>query len=240
MKIEERDDAVILHPASAPKAAVIWLHGLGADGHDFVPIVSELGLPSDLPVRFVFPHAPERPVTINGGMRMRAWYDITPDMRRQDEPGIRESARTVEGFLQREIAAGVPSDRIVLAGFSQGGAITLHTGLRQPQPLAGLLALSTYLPLPERYAVEARPERRDTPILMCHGQYDSMLPLQLGAWSRDVLKESGYTVDWREYPMQHQVCTEQIADIGAWLRERLPPGKKGSDPFFGATHGVSS
>ena len=225
MQIRESEDAVVIEPASPARASVIWLHGLGADGHDFVPIVPELKLPPELAVRFVFPHAPLRPVTINGGMRMPAWYDISPDMRRQDESGIRESARTVEGFLQREIASGIPSDRIVLAGFSQGGAITLHTGLRYPQPLAGLLALSTYLPLPDAYATEARPERKDTPILMCHGQYDPMLPLQLGAWSRDVLKESGYAVDWREYPMQHQVCEEEIADIGAWLHERL--GKKG-------------
>ncbi len=221
MKLEERDDAVFLHPAGKPGAAVIWLHGLGADGHDFVPIVEELALPAGLPVRFVFPHAPVRPVAINNGMRMRAWYDIAPDMRRQDEAGIRESARTVEGFLSREIAAGVPADRIVLAGFSQGGAITLHTGLRYGQKLAGLLALSTYLPLPEAYAVERNPARADTPILMCHGQHDPMLPLQLGAWSRDVMQQDGYPVDWREYPMAHQVCAEEIAHIGAWLGERL-------------------
>jgi phospholipase/carboxylesterase len=154
-------------------------------------------------------------------MRMRAWYDITPDMRRQDEAGIRASATAVEGFLERQVASGIPAGHIVLAGFSQGGAITLHTGLRYPQRLAGLLALSTYLPLPERYAAEARPERKDTPILMCHGQHDPMLPLQLGAWSRDALKEGGFTVEWREYPMQHNVCAEEVADIGAWLRARL-------------------
>jgi len=226
MTLRESENAVVIEPSARAEAAVIWLHGLGADGHDFVPIVHELALPADLPVRFVFPHAPVRPVTMNNGMRMRAWYDITPDMRRQDEPGIRESARIVEGFLQREAAAGMPSDRIVLAGFSQGGAITLHVGLRSAQPLAGLLALSTYLPLPERYAAEARPERKDTPILMCHGQYDPMLPLQLGAWSRDVLKQDGYAVDWREYPMQHQVCEKEIADIGAWLKERLQPAPR--------------
>ena len=221
MKVRESDDAVVLEPGAKAEAAVIWLHGLGADGHDFVPIVEELGLPPDLAVRFVFPHAPVRPVAINNGMRMRAWYDIAPDMRRQDETGIRASARIVEGFLSREIAAGVPSGRIVLAGFSQGGAITLHTGLRYGQPLAGLLALSTYLPLPEAYAAERNPARSDTPILMCHGQHDPMLPLQLGAWSRDVLQQDGYPVDWREYPMQHNVCAEEIADIAAWLRERL-------------------
>jgi phospholipase/carboxylesterase len=221
LKILETEDAVTLEPGAKAAAAVIWLHGLGADGHDFVPIVQELGLPADLPVRFVFPHAPVRPVSINNGMRMRAWYDISPDMRRQDEAGIRESARRVEGTLQRELDAGIASDRIVLAGFSQGGAITLHVGLRSPRRLAGLLALSTYLPLPEAFAVEARPERRDTPILMCHGQHDPMLPLALGAWSRDTLTQAGFDVAWREYPMQHQVCMEEIADIGAWLGERL-------------------
>ena len=221
INIHETDAAVTLEPAARADAAVVWLHGLGADGHDFVPIVEELGLPDGLAVRFVFPHAPVRPVAINNGMRMRAWYDIAPDMRRQDESGIRESARTVEGFLSREIEGGVPAERIVLAGFSQGGAITLHTGVRYGQKLAGLLALSTYLPLPEAYAAERNRTRADTPILMCHGQHDPKLPLQLGAWSRDVLRQDGYAVDWREYPMAHQVCAEQIADIGAWLRERL-------------------
>ena len=202
---------------------MIWLHGLGADGHDFVPIVPELQLPADLAVRFIFPHAPVRPVSLNNGMEMRAWYDITPNMRQQDATGIRASEQTVLKFLAHEIASGIVAERIVLAGFSQGGAITLHTGVRYPQPLAGLLALSTYVPLPEAYAAEALPERRDTPILMCHGQHDGMLPLQLGAWSRDLLKERGYDVTWREYPMQHQVCAEEIADIGAWLKQRLQP-----------------
>jgi phospholipase/carboxylesterase len=228
MKLVESEESVVLEPSRAPDTAVIWLHGLGADGHDFVPIVGELGLPDDLAVRFVFPHAPVRPVSINNGMRMRAWYDIAPDMRRQDEAGIRDSARIVEGYLRREFEAGVPPGRVVLAGFSQGGAIALHAGLRQPRALAGLLALSTYLPLPERHAAEALKERADTPILMCHGTHDPMLPLQLGAWSRDVLVQGGFKVDWREYPMQHNVCPEEIADIGAWLRERLaaPAGPK--------------
>ena len=232
MKIEERPDAVLIQPATKAEAAVVWLHGLGADGHDFVPIVPELELPPDLAVRFVFPHAPVRPVSINNGMQMRAWYDITPDMRRQDVAGIRASEQIVLQLLQAEIAAGIPAERIVLAGFSQGGAITLHTGLRLPHALGGLLALSTYVPLPEQFATEARPERKDTPILMCHGQHDGMLPLQLGQWSRDVLQERGYDVTWKEYPMQHQVCEEEIADIGAFLKERLaqksrlilPPG----------------
>jgi phospholipase/carboxylesterase len=223
MNVQESSDAVTIEPASRPEAAVIWLHGLGADGHDFVPIVPELDLPASLAVRFVFPHAPVRPVSLNNGMAMRAWYDITPNMRQQDVAGIRASQKTVLQFIEREVAAGVPADRIVLAGFSQGGAITLHTGLRYPAALAGLLALSTYVPLPEHFAAEALPARKDTPILMCHGQQDGMLPLQLGAWSRDVLKESGFDVTWREYPMQHQVCAEEIADIGAWLKERLQP-----------------
>ena len=226
MKLEERPDAVIVHPGGKPEAAVIWLHGLGADGHDFVPIVPELGLPADLPVRFVFPHAPVRPVTLNNGMEMRAWYDITPNMRQQDLAGIRASEQIVLKFIADEVASGIPAERIVLAGFSQGGAITLHTGLRHPQRLAGLMALSTYLPLPEQFAAEALPARSDTPILMCHGQYDGMLPLQLGAWSRDVLKERGYDVSWHEYPMQHQVCAEEIGHIGAWLTERLRPAPK--------------
>ena len=221
MNIEERPDAVLIQPATKPTAAVVWLHGLGADGHDFVPIVPELRLPPELGVRFVFPHAPVRPVSINNGMEMRAWYDITPNMRQQDVAGIRESEKIVLKYLQGEIAAGIPASRIVLAGFSQGGAITLHTGLRFPQALGGLLALSTYVPLPDQFAAEARPERKDTPILMCHGQHDGMLPLQLGQWSRDVLQERGYDVTWKEYPMQHQVCEEEIADIAAWLKARL-------------------
>jgi phospholipase/carboxylesterase len=221
MDIRESPEAVFIEPAARADAAVIWLHGLGADGHDFVPIVPELGLPADRPVRFVFPHAPVRPVSINNGLEMRAWYDITPNMRQQDVAGIRESEQVVLRFIERELAAGIAANRIVLAGFSQGGAITLHTGLRYPQALGGLLALSTYVPLPEQFAAEALPARRDTPILMCHGQHDGMLPLQLGQWSRDVLKERGYDVTWREYPMQHQVCAAEIADIGVWLRERL-------------------
>ena len=223
MKIEEREDALLVHPAGKAEAAVVWLHGLGADGSDFVPIVPELGLPPDLHVRFVFPHAPVRPVTINNGARMRAWYDITQNMRQQDDAGIRDSERIARRYIEDEVRGGIPADRIVLAGFSQGGAITLHTGLRYPTALAGQLALSTYVPLPEAFAAEARPERKDTPILMCHGRSDTMLPLQLGAWSRDVLKESGFGVTWKEYPMAHQVHPDEIDDIGTWLRERLAP-----------------
>ena len=222
MKIKKTDEAVVIEPAKPATAAVIWLHGLGADGNDFVPIVPELGL-DDLAIRFVFPHAPVRPVTLNNGMRMRAWYDIPSvrDMKNQDGAGIRDSERILHGFIQRELDAGIKAEKIVLAGFSQGGAIVLHTGLRYPHRLAGILALSTYLPLGEQFEAEARPERSDTPILMCHGEFDPMLPIQLGNWSRDVLKEKGYSVEWRQYPMQHQVCAEEIEHIGAWLRQRL-------------------
>jgi phospholipase/carboxylesterase len=224
MKTQESSDAVILAPDRAADAAVIWLHGLGADGFDFVPIVPELDLPAGHGIRFVFPHAPVRPVTLNGGMAMRAWYDILSLDRNglQDEAGIRDSERIVQRYLQAEIDAGIPATRIVLAGFSQGGAITLHAGLRYPQKLAGLLALSTYLPLHDQAAAEASAANRATPILMCHGQYDPVLPLSLGEFSRRGLEQLGYAVDWREYPMQHQVCAEQIDDIAGWLRQRLP------------------
>jgi phospholipase/carboxylesterase len=228
MKLVETEEMVVLEPPVQATAAVIWLHGLGADGHDFVPLVPELNLPAGLPVRFVFPHAPVRPVTINNGMAMRAWYDILSlqGMNRQDEAGIRDSERIVHGYFKRELAAGIPASRIVLAGFSQGGAIALHAGLRYPEKLAGILALSTYLPLTERFAAEVRPERRDTPILMCHGTQDPVLPMQLGAASRDLLKQNGYDVSWREYPMQHAVCMEEVVEISDWLKQRLDPASR--------------
>lgn len=219
-RLESTPSAVILEPASRAEAAVIWLHGLGADGHDFVPIAPELNLPPTLAVRFFFPHAPVRPVTINNGMAMRAWYDILSltSLQRADESGIRESERMVHGWLEEQKADGIPASRIVLAGFSQGGAIALHTGLRYPERLAGLLALSTYLPLSDLAEKEVRRERSDTPILMCHGQFDPMLPMVMGQHSRDALLNLGYAIEWHEYPMQHQVCAEEIEDIGRWLR----------------------
>jgi phospholipase/carboxylesterase len=223
MKAIETDQAVVIEPATKARAAVIWLHGLGADGHDFVPIVPELGLPAEHGVRFIFPHAPVRPITINNGYPMRAWYDIVTlgNLKQQDEKGIRDSERIVQGFLEDERANGIALDRIVIAGFSQGGAITLHTGLRSPEKLAGLLALSTYLPLSDLVEAEARRERKDTPILMCHGQHDQMLPMVMGEYTRDALRELGYQVDWHDYPMAHQVCSEEIDVIGEWLRQRL-------------------
>jgi phospholipase/carboxylesterase len=221
MKEFESEDEVRLEPEAPAQAAVIWLHGLGADGYDFVPIAPELRLA--MPVRFIFPHAPVRPVTINGGMQMRAWYDIFSLSRqdRQDEAGIRESAARVQELIEAEAAAGVPRDKIVLAGFSQGGAIALHAGLRQQQGLAGLLALSTYLPLESSLIAELTAAGRGTPLLMCHGSYDNVVPLLLGSHSRDLLRKLGREVEWREYPMQHQVCGEEIADIASWMTVRL-------------------
>lgn len=224
MKIHETKASVTLNPSSAATATVIWLHGLGADGHDFVPIVSELNLPANHGIRFIFPHAPVRPVTINNGMPMRAWYDIFSlgRMDKQDEAGIRASESLVHGLIRQELSLGIPVNRIVIAGFSQGGAIALHTALRYPQRLAGLLPLSTYLPLSDKLAGEVSAANRDLPILMCHGEYDQVLPLALGESSLEILQSLGYTVDWREYPMQHQVCAEEIEAIGEWLQKVLP------------------
>ena len=203
-----------------PTCAVIWLHGLGADGHDFEPIVPELELPDTPAVRFVFPHAPLQAVTINGGAVMRAWYDIynLDGARREDDAGVRASAQRVEALIAREAERGVPAARIVLAGFSQGGAIALHAGLRHPARLAGIMALSTYLPLASSVAAEASAANRNVPIFMAHGELDSLIPIERARMSRNALQRAGYVVDWREYPMQHAVCAEEIADIAAWLR----------------------
>lgn len=222
MQTLERNDAVILQPDETASAVVVWLHGMGADGYDFLSVVPELGI-DDLAVRFVFPHAPIRAVTINGGQRMRAWYDILSltSAAQQDADGIYDSERLVHDYLRIERERGVPAERIVLAGFSQGGAIALHTGLRYPQTLAGILALSTYLPVHDRLPAEAAEANRATPILMCHGTADPVLPLAFGSSSRDGLRASGYAVDWREYSMQHAVSMEEIEDIGRWLRQRL-------------------
>ncbi len=223
MKTTESKDAVIMSPDAPASASVIWLHGLGADGHDFVSIVPELGLPATLPVRFVFPHAPVRPITLNGGMAMRGWYDIISLDRQglQDDAGVRASENSIRGFIEREITAGVAARRIVIAGFSQGGAIALHTALRYPERLGGLLALSTYLPLHDSLATEASAANRDLAILMCHGRFDPVLPMSLGTSSRDQLRKLGYAVEWQDYPMQHQVCLEEIEHIGRWLRGLL-------------------
>jgi phospholipase/carboxylesterase len=220
----EDQDAVVLTPAgAAPTASVIWLHGLGADGHDFVPMVPELQLPPTLSVRFVFPHAPVRAVSINQGLRMRAWYDIKELSigAIEDADGIADSAARVAQYLQRERADAVPAKRIVVAGFSQGGAIALHSGLRATEGLAGVLALSTYLPLRDRLAAEASDANRKTPILMCHGRLDPVVPLQMGQLSRDILLGQGYAVQWNEYAMQHALCAQELNDIAAWLQRLL-------------------
>jgi phospholipase/carboxylesterase len=207
----------------APTAAVIWLHGLGADGHDFEPIVPELGLPPGLGVRFVFPHAPMRPVTINNGYVMRAWYDIRLDggTRREDVEGVRASQRGIEALIARERERGIEARRIVLAGFSQGGAMTYQVGLRHPDRLAGLLALSCGLPLADTVAAEASAANRDAPIFAAHGTHDDVVPLARGRAARDLLVPLGYKVEWHEYPMPHSVSPQEIADISHWLRTAL-------------------
>lgn len=216
-------DAVVLEPAGKPRASVVWLHGLGADGHDFEPIVGELGLSDADAVRFVFPHAPHMPVTVNNGYVMRAWYDIAgPDIAAvEDEPGIRSSAARVVQLVERELAGGVTPERVILAGFSQGGAIALHTGLRYPQRLGGILALSTYLPLAASLAAEAQPANRDLPVMVAHGTADPIVPLALAERTRSVLEGHGCDVDWHTYPMQHGVIMEEVQDIGTWLRKVL-------------------
>lgn len=193
------------------------MHGLGADGHDLAPLAAELGLEG---VRFVFPHAPVRPVTINGGARMRAWYDIAGlDIAMgEDETGIRESEQQVRALIQREVDQGVAADRIVLAGFSQGGAIALHTGLRYPQRLAGMLALSCYLPLAVSVPAEAQRANAGTPIMMAHGTEDEIIPCAAGERSQQLLTGLGYTVTWRAYPMPHTLCGQEIADCAVWLQ----------------------
>lgn len=215
--------AVELETAPNPTHSIIWLHGLGADGHDFAPIVPEL-VAKDWPaLRFVFPHAPVRPVTINNGMSMRAWYDIVGfDLAsRQDEAGIRASLREVETLIAREHKRGVPSERIVLAGFSQGGAIALAAGLCHAQTLAGIMALSSYLPIAEVVTRERHAANAATPIFWGHGTADPVVALQRGVDSRDLLQSLGYRVDWHTYPMAHAVCAEEIADLRRWLGARL-------------------
>jgi phospholipase/carboxylesterase len=211
--------AVEMETGPNPVAAVIWLHGLGADGHDFEPIVPELRLAK--PVRFVFPHAPIRPVTINMGMRMRAWYDIFQfGGGPEDQAGIRASQQLVEKLIESE-----KSRKIVLAGFSQGGAIALQTGLRYPERLAGILALSTYVPLASALESEASPANRDIPIFMAHGEFDDIIPIRRAEASRELLVRLGYEVEWHSYPMPHSVCAPEIAEIAKFLARVLEDSK---------------
>ena len=213
---------VEIEPRSTARACVIWLHGLGADGHDFEPIVPELGV-DDLALRFVFPHAPRIPVSLNAGMVMPAWYDIRDlDPRtRHDPAGIARSQAQIEALIAREKQRGIAAAKIVLAGFSQGGAIALHVALRHPERLAGLVALSTYLVSAETLATEAAPANRDLPVLMVHGQYDPMVPYDRGVTSCKRLTELGWGVEFKTYPMMHEVCWEELQDVAAFLREAL-------------------
>ena len=215
--------AVELETGAHPHAVVIWLHGLGADGNEFVPIVNEMRLPDTLRVRFVFPHAPTMPVTINNGYVMRAWYDIlgTDIARREDEAGLRKSQALVEQLIAREKARGIAADHIVLAGFSQGCAMTLQTGLRHPEKLAGLLCLSGYLPIHATVQDERHSANHDTPIFLAHGRSDNVIPIDRAEKSRDMLQALGYKVEWHEYMMPHSVCEEEIEDIGSWLKRVL-------------------
>ena len=215
--------AIELETAPGPVASVIWLHGLGADGNDFVPIVPELGMPPARAFRFIFPHAPVRAVTINNGMRMRAWYDIAAaDLNnRADISGVRQSTDQVEGLIAREKGRGVPAAHIVLAGFSQGGAIALYAGLRHAERLAGILALSTYLVQADRLPAEAAGANRDVPIFMAHGTADPVVRFEWGLASRRALEANGNPVEWHQYPIEHSLCLEEVRAIGAWLAKVL-------------------
>jgi phospholipase/carboxylesterase len=212
-----------IETAPHPRATVLLMHGLGADGNDFVPIAGELDLSAVGPVRFVFPNAPIMPVTINGGYQMPAWYDILgPDLaKREDEAGLRASLAAIEALLAREKARGIPAERIVIAGFSQGCAMALLTGLRHAERLAGIVALSGYLPLAATTAAERSAANAHTPIFMAHGQQDNVVVPQRAAASHDALRALGYSVDWHEYPMAHSVCMEEIADLSQWLNKVL-------------------
>ena len=217
------DTPVVVEPPVPATAAVVWLHGLGADGHDFEPVAAELERGGLGGIRYVFPHAPVRPVTINGGMEMRAWYDIAGSdfERRADEEGVRESAGIARALVDEQIARGIAAQRIVLAGFSQGGAIALYAGLRFPFRIAGILALSTYLPALRSLEAQAHPANRDVPIFLAHGSQDPMIALSLSERSRAALAALGYVVEVHTYPMPHSVCAEEIRDIGNWLSRVL-------------------
>lgn len=212
-------ELIEIETGGQPTASIIVLHGLGADGNDFVPVAEELNLDAVGPVRFVFPHAPTRPVTINGGHVMRAWYDImgTELTRREDEQGLRESQATVEALIAREKSRGVPASRILVMGFSQGCAMALQTGLRHEERLAGIVGLSGYLPLAAQTAAERHSGNHEVPIFMAHGTHDPVVPFDRGTASRDLLQSLGYQIEWHEYPMPHSVCTQEIADLNRWL-----------------------
>ncbi|SDY68636.1 alpha/beta hydrolase [Nitrosomonas sp. Nm33] len=215
--------AIELETSVQPTHTILWMHGLGADGNDFVPIIHELDLPPDTAIRFIFPHAPKQPVSINQGLIMRAWYDIKNINLNQyeDEAGIRSSQHAITAMIERENQRGIPSTNIVLAGFSQGGVIALQVGLRHPDKLGGIMVLSSYLPLAHTLTKEAHNANTPTSIFMAHGSYDPIVPIHLAKTSRQQLLEAGYQVEWHEYPMEHSVCAEELTDISKWLRQVL-------------------
>lgn len=217
-------ETVEVEPRGPADAAILWMHGLGADGHDFESLVPELRLETSPAVRFVFPHARVRPVTINGGQRMRAWYDVAGFDRSapQDEAGIRASAAALGELLRRERGRGIPAERIVVAGFSQGGAMALFLGPRWPERLGGVVALSTYLPLADTLAAEAHPANSAVPVLMAHGSFDPVVPMAAGEASREKLRSLGYDVDWHSYPMPHSLCAQEVEDLREFLLRALP------------------
>jgi phospholipase/carboxylesterase len=226
MMSEKLLESIEIETGDKPSAAVIWMHGLGADGNDFVPIVHEFDLAGAPAIRFVFPHAPMQPVSINNGYVMRAWYDVKwgdleGKSKQADEQGVRASQAAIEALIERESSRGIAAEKIVLAGFSQGGAIALQTGLRHPKKLAGVMALSTYLPLAETVAQEASQVNRATPIFMAHGTQDAVIPFEMATRSRDALVQHGYKVEWHEYPMAHSVALEEISDVAEWLKKVL-------------------
>ena len=217
-------DGIELQTGDTPRFAVIWMHGLGADGSDFVPVVPHLGLDDAPSIRFVFPNAPQIPVSCNGGYVMPAWYDIislAPNAREVDAAGVRRSREAIRRLIERENQRGVPGERIFVAGFSQGGAIAYSTALTHPQRLAGIVALSTYIPTPELLEAEATAVNAGLPIFAAHGNEDDVVSPELGTRARDLVQSLGHAVEWREYPMPHSVCIEEIIDIGAWLRARM-------------------
>lgn len=215
--------AIELETGAYPTHTILWMHGLGADGNDFVPIIQELELPPETTIRFIFPHAPKQSVTINGGLVMRAWYDIKNINldHHEDEAGIRSSQQAITAMIKRENQRGIPSANIVLAGFSQGGVMALQVGLRHPDKLAGIMALSSYLPLAHTLVKEAHTANTPTSIFMAHGSYDPIIPIHLAKASRQQLLEAGYQVKWHEYPMEHSVCAEELVDISKWLQDVL-------------------
>ncbi len=222
-------ETIEIKPLGEAKASVIWLHGLGADGHDFLPIARELNLPDQAGIRFVFPHAPHIPVTINGGMVMRAWYDVYSVNfgANEDERGIRQSKQQLVALIENELALGVAAESIFLVGFSQGGAIVLHSGLRYPKKLAGIISLSSYLPLASQLAEEAHIANQNTPLLMMHGTQDTVIPIHLAEQSLSILQKLGYQVEWRQYDMPHSVYPQQIRVLRDWMLRIL--GVKASD-----------